>query len=196
MTDDTNDYGFIDDEGFEDYDAFTAGIQPGGLRNTAQIKILIGFIVKNLECRVERNKLLQVLSIHGIANYFEISQALDEMIESGNLRCDENKKLSITDKGRIAVSELEGEIPRSVRERALSDVLRRCTIERRESETKIEVEQLEKGANVSFTVSSGSDVLMRLTVFAADDFQVEKIRNNFLKDPVSLYAGIVTSLFM
>lgn len=177
------------------YDAFSAGIELGGLRNTAQIKILIGFLVKNLESPMDKNKLVDVLQIHGLANYFDASQAAQEMISSGSLSCDENGLLSITAKGRAAVSELENEIPRTVREKALNDALKLQTIERREHENKIEVERLPKGANVTFTVFNGGDVLMRLTVYAADDYQVERIRSNFLENPVGLYAGIVSSLF-
>ncbi len=179
------------------YNAFSQGVELGGLRNTAQIKILMGFIVKSIKGAIKRDKMVEILQLHGLANYFEASQALEELISGGSLALDEENGLWITPKGMAAVNELESEIPRSVRERALNDAIRLRILEKRENENKnnIEVEYLDSGANVTFTVVNGDDVLMKLTVYAADEYQVEKIRDNFLKDPVSIYAGIVSALF-
>lgn len=178
-----------------DYDAFSAGVEPGGLRSTAQIKILICLIVKSLDRPMEKSRLVEALQLHGLANYFDASQALADQLECGNLSADENGLLSITEKGRVAVSELEGEIPRSVREKALDDAMKLQTLERRKSENKITVEKCGDGYNVTFEISDRNTLLLRLSVYAADDYQVNRIKSNFLKDPVSLYSGIIASLF-
>ena len=57
-------------------------------------------------------------------------------------------------------------------------------------------EFLEKGVNITFTLMNGDEVLMKLTVYAADENQVDSIKNNYLKDPAGLYAGIVSKLFV
>ena len=33
----------------DEYDAFSAGVEPGGLRNRNEIKVLIAFLLKNTE---------------------------------------------------------------------------------------------------------------------------------------------------
>ncbi len=179
----------------EEYSAFSSGVELGGLRNTAQIKILVGFLVKNLNGWMERDKVVEILQIHGLANYFDASQAVEEMVQNGSLNINEKGALEITRKGRAAVDELEGEIPRSVRERALKDALCYRTKEKTKSENHIEVKYLENGANLTFTIVSDGDTMMELTLFAADEQQVERIRNNILKDPDSLYSNIVSSLY-
>lgn len=181
---------------FGGYDAFSAGVELGGLRNTAQIKILIGFIVKSLDKPINESKLVEALCEHGLVNYFDATQALDEQLKCGNLDVDGNGCLVITPRGRSAVNQLESDIPRSVREKALDDAVRMQTIERRMNENKITVEPHGEGFDVSFAVRDGDNELMRLTVYAADSFQVEKIKANFLRDPVSLYSGIIASLFI
>lgn len=177
------------------YDAFSAGVELGGLRNASQIKTLIGYLVKKVDSPIQRSKIVGILQIHGIANYFTSSEALEELVESGCIECNDDGMLSITEKGKIALFELEDELPKSVREKALNDAIRLQTMERRESENKIDIEYLEKGANVTFTICNGDDTLMKLTVYAADDNQISLVKSNFLKDPVSLYAGIVSTLF-
>ena len=177
------------------YDAFSAGVEPGGLRNTAQIKILIGFIVKSLDRPIEKSRLIEALQLHGLANYFDASQALADQSACENLTADENDLLYITEKGRAAVNELEGEIPRSVREKALGDSVKLQTLERRRSENKITVIPEGDGYNVTFEIFDRETLLLRLSVYAADREQVDTIKANYLKDPVSLYSGIIASLF-
>lgn len=178
------------------YSAFSAGVELGGLRNTAQIRILIGFLVKNLNGWMERETVVEILQIHGLANYFDASQAVEEMVKNGSLDESEKGALQITRKGRAAVDELENEIPRSVRERALKDALRYRTKQKTKNENRIDVHYFENGtANVTFTILSKGDPMMTLTLFAADEQQVERIRENILRDPDTLYLGIVSSLY-
>lgn len=180
----------------EKYDTFSEGVELGGLRNSAQIKTLICYIVNKINTPVKREKIGEIFQIHGLANYFAVSEALEELIASGNLRSDAQGVLSLTPESMKALFELEKEIPKSVREKALGDAVMLETLERRKSETKIETEYLEKGANITFTLMNGEEILMKLTVYAADENQVESIKNNYLKDPAGLYAGIVSKLFV
>ncbi|MBQ8945037.1 MAG: DUF4364 family protein [Clostridia bacterium] len=180
----------------ESYDTFSEGVELGGLRNTAQIKTLICYIVKKINTPLRREKIGEIFQLHGIANYFAVSQALEELISAGSLKCDADGVLSLTPQSLSALYELEKEIPKSVREKALEDAVMLETMERRKSETKIETEFLEKGVNITFTLMNGDEVLMKLTVYAADENQVDSIKNNYLKDPAGLYAGIVSKLFV
>ena len=60
-----------------EFDAFTEGIEPGGLRNRTHIKILITFMVSKIKEPLKDTLIIEALQIHGLANYFEVSQALD-----------------------------------------------------------------------------------------------------------------------
>lgn len=183
----------------DSFNAFSEGIELGGLRSFFQIKILIVFLLNQLDDAPTLSRLTDSLVIHGLANYFDTTQAIDALIEDENIRLDgdgEEKKLYLTEKGKSAIAELEKEIPLSVRERAYEDAVLLQAMERRKSENTIEVERFDKGFNVTLTVRNKNDVLMKLTVYAADEYQVEKIRDNFLKDAVRIYSEIVSSLFL
>ncbi|MBQ6265664.1 MAG: DUF4364 family protein [Clostridia bacterium] len=180
----------------EKYDTFSEGVETGGLRNTAQIKTLICYIINKVNSPVTREKIGEIFQIHGLANYFAVSEALENLISSGKIRCDSDGVLSLTPESLTALFELEKEIPKSVREKAIGDAVMLETMERRMAETKIETEYLEKGANITFTLMNGEEILMKLTVYAADENQVDSIKNNYLKDPAGLYAGIVSKLFV
>lgn len=178
-----------------EFDAFSAGVEPGGLRNTTQIKVLITFIVGRLKEPISSDMMLETLQVHGLANYFEATQALDELLANGNLT-DTEGKLQITPKGRLSVAELSDDIPRSVKETALADAINLQLMEKREGENSVEIEPTKNGFNVTFKVTHKSNVLMSLTVYAADLEQAQLIKHNFLKEPSRVYSTVITSLFI
>ena len=89
------------------YDAFSAGVEPGGLRNRNEIKVLIAFLLKNTERGLSRRQLMEVIQREGLANYFEASQALESLIEGGSVEVDESDNdelLSLTAAGKTAAN--------------------------------------------------------------------------------------------
>ncbi len=178
-----------------EFDAFSAGVEPGGLRNTTQIKVLITFIVNRLKEPISSEMMLEALQVHGLANYFESTQALDELLANGNL-AESESKLYITPKGKLAVAELSEDIPRSVKETALSDAINLQLMEKREGENTVEIEPANNGFNVTFRVTHKGNILMALTVYAADLEQAQLIKHNFIKDPTRVYSTVITSLFI
>ena len=150
-----------------EFDAFSAGVEPGGLRNTTQIKLLITFIAGRLKEPISSDMMLEALQVHGLANYFEATQALDELLANGNISLAEGK-LYITPKGKLSVAELSEDIPRSVKETALADAINLQLMEKREGENSVEIEPTQNGFNVTFKVIHKNNVLMALTVYAAD----------------------------
>ena len=124
-----------------EYDAFSAGVEPGGLRNRNEIKVLIAFLIDNLERPLSKRQLFTVIQQEGLANYFEASQALSELMSGGivdfDLKDDE-ELLCLTPNGRTAMH-IETDVPKSVREKALNEAVRLQTLERRMRENKIDI---------------------------------------------------------
>ncbi len=178
-----------------EFDAFSAGIEPGGLRNTTQIKVLINYILSKTAEAVKDTLVIEALQLHGLANYFEITQALDELIESGNL-INSDGELTVAPKGIIAANELADELPVTVKETALADLINLKMLEKREGENSVEIENCENGYNVTFIISHKGSKLMTLTVYAADSEQAMALKRNFLKDPAHVYSTVITSLYI
>ncbi|MBQ3151724.1 MAG: DUF4364 family protein [Clostridia bacterium] len=181
----------------ENYDAFTAGVEAGGLINTSEIKALICFLLLKIDAPVSRELCREVLQEQGIANYFDVSEAIAELIKSGNISTDftdDDEVMYLTAIGKGAAELLVRDVPRTVREKAFSSLHDAVTRLRRERETKIEITPSGSGYNVSFSVSAGDDELMHLSVYAADLDQATGFKENFLKDPVRVYSGIISSL--
>lgn len=178
------------------YDAFTEGVEPGGLRNRNEIKTLICYLVSHLDTPITKGQLNNIICEEGLANYFELNQALSEVVENGNIAVSdsEDPELYITEIGKNNTATLEKDLPYTVRESAFNAAVRLQTRLRREREHRIEITRLESGCNITLTVLDGNDELMSVTLFVADYEQAFSVKEKFLSDPVKVYSDIVALL--
>ena len=173
---------------------FDDGIEPGGLRTRNEIKLLVCYLLSSVEERITRSQLCEIALDKGLANYFEINQAVSDLIENGSvvsdfIECEEY--LSVTEQGRSSTRTLEIQLPRSVREKAINAAIKMLTLAKRKRENKVEVQKLENGG---YHVTFSMEEMMKLTIYVADEMQVETVTNNFYEDPIKLYSGIIASL--
>lgn len=181
-----------------EFDAFDAGIELGGLRNREEIRLLICYLLKTIDKPLEKSQLNDAVLENGLANYFEVNQALTELLSNASIDTvieNDEECLVILPRGREIAESLETTLPITVRERAVNSAIKLMTFKRVEKENKVEIIKLDNGGyNVVFSLMSGNDELMRLTLFAGDSLQAQTIKENYLKDPVKLYSSIITAL--
>ena len=180
-----------------EYDAFDEGIEPGGLRSRNEIKVLVCYLLKSIEQPISKQLINEILQENSLANYFEINQAVSDLVRAGGLEeaaQEGDTVYRVTDQGRSAAQPLEVNLPRSVREKAVNAAIRLLTRAKREQENRIDIEKLENGYHVTFTIYDSTDELLKLTIFVADSMQVETVRKSFLNAPVKLYSDIIASL--
>lgn len=183
----------------EQYDAFSAGVETGGLFHTDEIKTLICYLLRKVDMPLSSEQIRETLVAQGLANYFDVSESLSELMRSGIVTADyvgEQEQVRLTPIGENASMELLRDIPKSVREQALSAALEAVAKVRNAEQTKIEVEPCGTGFNVTFRVADHDEDLMCITLYAADHAQVERMKDNFLKDPVRIYSGILASFIV
>lgn len=181
-----------------EYDAFDAGIELGGLRNRDDIRLLICYLLKSVDSPMTRQMLNEAMQEDGLANYFEVGQAIEELLKTANITADilgEDEVISVTQKGREAAEMLETSLPKTVREKAVNSAIRLITRARVERENKIEVTKEENGGyTITFTLFDKNTQFMKLSVYVCDSLQLEQIKQNFINDPVKVYSTIITSL--
>lgn len=181
-----------------EYDAFDAGIELGGLRSRDDIRLLVCYLLKSVDSPMTRQMLNEAMQEDGLANYFEVGQAIEELLKTGNITADilnEEEVISVTEKGREAAEMLEMSLPRTVREKAVNSAIRLITKARVERENKIEVTKEENGGyTITFTLFDKNTQFMKLSVYVCDSLQLEQVKQNFINDPVKVYSTIITSL--
>ena len=91
-------------------DAFTAGVRPGGLTNSTEIRLLLCYLVKNAG-PITRTEIENALMEEALVNYFEIGSCLDDIARQQLVTAD-GDRYTITDKGRKVAQELAYDLPR------------------------------------------------------------------------------------
>lgn len=178
-------------------DAFVEGVEPDGLKNRSDIKLLVCYIINNLDKPITKAQINETIFQQGLANYFEVNQAISELLEDGNVTTEivnTDEFLVTTERGRHASELLQKDIPLTVREKAITTATRILLRAQRERENKVEIEKLDVGCNVTISILQKDDELMRLTLYVADENQAYQIKEKFLDDPVKLYSLIIATL--
>ena len=176
---------------------FCEGIAPGGLREQPEIKLLICYLLKTLDKSLTRTQINEILQEYQIANYFEVNGAMSELVNGGQVVSeivDGDEVISITSKSRIDVARIERSLPKTIREKAVKAALRILTRDRIKKESAVTVEPYGDGFHVTFTVTDVGAELLKVTVYVADERQIEIVKRNFYENAVDVYSNLISSL--
>ena len=179
-------------------DAFTAGVRPGGLTNSTEIRLLLCYLVKNAG-PIRRTEIENALMEEALVNYFEIGSCLDDITRQ-KLVCvkpgpDGVERYSITEKGRRVAQELAYDLPRSVRERAVAAVLRSQTWARKEAEYSARISEKADGhCSVRCTVKALDQELFCLDLGTPDRLSAELVKKQFILNGNEIYQMLITKL--
>ena len=181
-----------------EFDAFDAGIELGGLRNRDDIRLLVCYLLKSIDAPMTRQMLNDAMQEDGLANFFEVGQAIEELLKTGNITADildDEEVISVTEKGREAAELLQTSLPKTVREKAVNSAIRLTTKAKIERENKIEIKKEDDGGyTITFTLFDRDTEMMKLSIYVVDSLQLETVKQNFINDPVKVYSSIITSL--
>lgn len=174
--------------------AFADGVEPGGLYDSQEIKILICYMLMSAEEPLARDTVLAIVAGGGMANLFETGAAVDELIRQHNVVEEADGALRLTDTGRQAAATLASRIPYTLRDRSVKAALQSIARIRRERENTVEVEPLAHGTAVTCTIRDADYPLLSLTLRVADSLQAARLREQFLQDPALLYRSVMAVL--
>ncbi len=178
-----------------DNDAFTEGVEPGGLLSSSAIRVLVCYLLKSVDQPVNRDVIAEILFSEGMANYFETEAAIDELVRLGDLLEDADGRLVLTKIGREACETLASAIPVTLRERSVEAALRLLSRRRWERETRVDITPLEEGGvMVRCDIDRDEHPMMSVSLKVADEAQAQLVRDRFLTDPLSVYRLFIALL--
>ncbi len=180
-----------------EHDVFTEGIEPYGLRKRSDIGILICYILDNLGKPFLKDDLIEVIQDNELANYFETTNALSELMRNKNVEyVDERQKyIRVTKNGRLISKQLHSTLSLYVRQKATSASARLMEKRKIENENPVTIEKAEGGGyNVNFRVTDGMRDLMSLTLFVPDITEANAVKRTFHKNPERLYSIMLAAV--
>ena len=183
-----------------DLNAFTAGVEPGGLTHGYEIKILVCYLLGQIGTGMTFTQISDALLHRGLVNYFELANALSDLTESGHLTCEdcagrqEDTSYHLTDLGRQTACTFSGTLPVSVREKAVKSARHQLLRRKIESSNHASIRKAEDGYIVDMTICDIGSDLLSLSLFMPPEQEAEQVRQHFLSDPLLTYKGVLALL--
>ena len=173
---------------------FSAGVEPGGVYESRDIKLLLCYLLMSVPEPLPRQTVLDIVAGGGMANFFDTGSALDELIALHNVEESPSGLLTLTPEGRAAAASLANRLPWTLRDRSVKAALALLARTRREKENTFSVEKQPTGCAVTCRIRDGESDLMTLTLHVADEWQADAIGARFTEDPSALYRAVLDLL--
>lgn len=168
----------------------------GFIKTPLEIMELLLYILARVDGAVDMGQLTDLALCDEGVDYFQFSDALGKLEQTGHVQTDSNGLISITPKGRSNGKTTEEELPYSVRVRCDKNVadLNRRLQRARQVRTKIERRTDGSGYTARLILDDEGGNVMTLEMLAPDRTQAELLCRRFQAQPEQLYNTILTQL--
>ncbi|MDD2993329.1 MAG: DUF4364 family protein [Pygmaiobacter sp.] len=173
-------------------DAFTAGVKPGGLTSSTEIRILLCYLIQSAG-PVQREAMQGALLQEQLVNYFEFADALVEL-EKQALATETEKGYTITEKGRIVADTLADDLPRSVRESAIRALIRIQSWIHKAAQNQAQIQKTDTGYLVTCRIQDTGADTFQLSLAMPDILTAEAVKNQFIAHGSDIYSQLLTGL--
>ena len=167
----------------------------GFVHDMLDVKVLILYIMARVAYPVDLQKIYELSYQDDGLSYFDVAEAVPQMIESGHLERVDGERYVITEKGREAGSVTEDSVAYPVMQRARAAVERYNRDVRRSSFVKTEIRQRECGDfTVQMSLNDEVSDLLRLELMAPTQKQAHRLAGAFSRNAGTGW-GLAASLF-
>ncbi|MBR0281007.1 MAG: DUF4364 family protein, partial [Oscillibacter sp.] len=158
-------------------------------------KILILYILSRLAEPVPFDMLLDMSLCDDGIHYFDFTERLSELVDTGHVACPEEKLYRITDKGRRTAGICETELPYTVRMRCNRNADKCNRVLRRQEQVRTSAEARLNGTfTARMILDDDIGNLMDLQVMAPDKAFADKLIRHFQGNPERLYHRLMNLL--
>ncbi len=177
-------------------DAIGAGVRNGGLFSTTEIRILICYILNAVKEPVPAVMLSNILHFEGIANAFEVSDAMANLEKNGQIvpADDEKKYYEITPEGSAVARELDSSLSLTVRHRAYIATLKMLAKIKNAKGTRFHISSENGHSYITCSAVDGKVTLIEIKMLIPDEKSGTYIREKFLENPSEIFSVIIEKL--
>lgn len=175
--------------------AFTAGVEPGGLTHGYEIKILVCYLLDQIGEGMTFDQIHEALLAKGLVNYFELADALSELLESGHIKAvgciKDSDCYQLTPLGLETAHTFQSSLPATVRDKAVRSAKNLLARKKRETENLVSISRVVDGYLVDMTICDIGSDLLAISLFMPTEEEAELVKRRFLRDPLLIYKGVL-----
>ena len=175
----------------EQNQSINAGIEPGGMSEVYEVKILICYLLESIGRPMTREMLDEIFLANNLVNYFSYSSALSELLENGHLS-DGEEGFIINLLGRDTSRQLSRTLPSSVKHRVVTTAIHLMAQQKKNAQIVFNSEQVDDGVVANCVIKDIGTDLLDLRLLVADELQAAEIERVFRSNPEKVYRYIVS----
>lgn len=169
--------------------------ESGKLYEKGDIKLLILYVLKNINRAVSPNNLNDIFLSSGLVDYFLLAECINELVKSGHLSIDTEENLAVpTRLGLQTADTISKTLPLYARERAMKSALETLTVISRNSQTVCNTEETPEGLKVTLKIVEANTELFGITLLVPSEVQAHIITERFKKSPEIIYKKAISLL--
>lgn len=163
----------------------------GFIQNELDLKLLILYIMTRTAGPITFLQLLELALCDAGVDYFSLTQAVNHMVETGQLSKEEDR-YSITDKGRRNSEICESSLPYSVRMHCDENLVKVNEALRREAQIQTGTTDNEDGTcSLHLRLNDVGSPLLNLDLLVPGPAQATAMAQRFQENPASVYHAII-----
>ena len=169
----------------------------GGLNDVSDVKILVLYILNYAGAPLTRDNLMHIALDSGSVQYFDLAQAIDELLLTGPIdvvSTDTPDILRITEMGRQMLSMFEKNLPYTVRRKNQSALLKMLADIKHKQSVRSSVTKTETGYEVCCSLYDGDMLLLEYKLMVPTQIQAQMVADQFEKNPTDKYKNILDLL--
>lgn len=179
------------------YNAFIGGVQPGGLTNDFEVKILVCFLLEKIGQPLSFEQINEILQRTGFVNYFEFAEAMSELHRTKHIETTLSQKgetlFDITEIGIATAQTFSKTLPLTVREKTVEAARDLIQMQKRLEEIEVRYKAVADGYILSIKMKDIGSDLMNLSLFLPSEDDCVAIRERIYSDPALLYQTILAA---
>lgn len=165
----------------------------GMLQNKNDVKLLIIYVMRAIDRPVSEEQLGDCIMGTGSANYFDYTEAFDELLRFGQVQ-KESGLYTLTSLGLETIELLEKQLPLSVRKSATNNAALIVFEIKKAEETSCEIIEDGDGYLFHCLAHDHGEVQFDISIRCYTKFQAELMRAKFKKDPFAVFRSVIDGL--
>ncbi len=170
-------------------------VMQGGLADKIDIKVLILFLLDNIDYPLDYSTIYDVVLEGGYIRDFDFAECFSELKELGHVLEDTEGGVAyyiISPTGKMVVAELQSKLMLSIREKSLKIAMQMLSFQKRKATTSSSVEKREDGKyTFHCEIKDPHGDIMSLDLCVGARLQAEDMQRKFEKDPESVYRRLL-----
>lgn len=166
--------------------------QPNDLNS---VKILICYLLNNLESEIKSDELYDIAVDSGIINYFYYNEAIDELLFNDTIYSDVDGDgctcFSLSEKGQLFVKDFSTYVQLSFRNRLMYAAMQYKAKKLQNASLSLDYEENSDGCSVICSISDGSKNLIEMKLLTQNRTQAELIGERISDNPSAFYQDFI-----